>query len=60
MDSELGIVVEQAQGNTPELYPFHKIENDETREVGSCIHYYTRVDVTEEIEELDLDDFNNK
>ena len=55
MDPELGIVMEQSSSNCMDIYPFHKLDNEETGEMGSCQHYWTRKDISDEVRRLELD-----
>ncbi|KAA0189852.1 hypothetical protein HAZT_HAZT006034 [Hyalella azteca] len=60
MDPELGIVVESPTNHPQELYPFHKVEDEGTGEMGSCQHYHTREDVSEEVSQLELDEVEER
>ncbi|KAF2349050.1 B-block binding subunit of TFIIIC [Trinorchestia longiramus] len=60
MDPELGIVVESSKAHPQDIYPFHKVEDEATGEMGSCLHYYTRKNVSQEVAKLDLDEVEKR
>lgn len=56
MDPEIGIVMEQPNNASGDIYPFHKVEDDETGEMGSCRHYKTRKDISDKVRGLELNE----
>ena len=60
VDPEIGIVMEQPTNHVPDIYPYEKVENKESWEMGSCKTYWTRQDVTREVLRYEFNEIEQK